>query len=111
MIKSDPDNQKSIYLSSSHIKYRVQGLYFWWENAYRPILLLKLKDTVELKIEPISIFILKYVRLEWNGTSSFYEENLMLKWIDSGKIARYVQKPVCSDILTCFSVINARVAI
>ena len=25
--------------------------------------------------------------------------------------ARYVQKPVCSDILTCFSVINARVAI
>ena len=32
------------------------------------------------------------------------EEKLMLKWINSGKIARYVQKPACSDILTCFSV-------
>ena len=26
------------------------------------------------------------------------EEKLMGKWINSGKIARYVQKPVCSDI-------------
>ena len=30
------------------------------------------------------------------------EEKLMLKWINSGKIARYVQKLACSDIFNLF---------